>query len=262
MAARLRRALANAEFQLHYQPIFAADGPLAGVEALLRWHDPERGELVSPAEFIPVAEDTGLIESIGDWVIGAVCEQQVAWAARGHEPQISVNVSPRQLRRLDFIPRVREHLARTGAAIRRGSPSSSRRPRCTRTRAIPEPVLRALHDIGLQLALDDFGSGYSSLSRLREMPMETLKIDRAFLRQVPENREAAAIITAILALARALGRATVAEGVETEAQRAFLLEQRVPAPAGLPARPADAGGRGRGPDERGARRRLRGCAGG
>src|SRR5919107_6152774 len=115
MAARLRRALAGEEFQLHYQPIFSADGPLAGVEALLRWHDPERGGLVSPAEFIPVAEDTGLIESIGDWVIGAVCAQQVAWAARGLEPQISVNVSPRQLRRLDFVARVKAHLQESGA---------------------------------------------------------------------------------------------------------------------------------------------------
>ena len=91
-----------------------------------------------------------------------------------------------------------------------------------------EPILRELHDMGLQLALDDFGSGYSSLSRLREMPVHTLKIDRAFLREVPESREAAAIVTAILALARALGRSTVAEGVETEAQRAFLVEQQCP----------------------------------
>jgi diguanylate cyclase (GGDEF)-like protein/PAS domain S-box-containing protein len=227
IAARLRRALANAEFQLHYQPIFAADGRLAGVEALLRWHDPERGGLVSPSDFIPVAEDTGLIEPIGDWVIGAVCEQQVAWAARGHEPQISVNVSPRQLRRLDFIPRVREHLARSGADPARITVELTETAMHADA-GDPEPVLRALHDIGLQLALDDFGSGYSSLSRLREMPMDTLKIDRAFLRQVPENREAAAIITAILALARALGRATVAEGVETEAQRAFLIEQQCP----------------------------------
>jgi len=227
MAARLRRALANEEFQLHYQPIFAADGPLAGVEALLRWHDPERGGLVSPAEFIPVAEDTGLIESIGDWVIGAVCEQQVAWAGRGHEPQISVNVSPRQLRRLDFIPRVREHLARTGADPARITVELTETA-MHQDAGDPEPVLRALHDLGLQLALDDFGSGYSSLSRLREMPMQTLKIDRAFLRQVPENREAAAIVTAILSLARALGRSTVAEGVETEAQRDFLLEQECP----------------------------------
>ncbi len=227
LASRLRRALAAEEFQLHYQPIFAADGPLAGVEALLRWHDSERGDLVSPSEFIPVAEDTGLIESIGDWVIGAVCAQQVAWAARGLEPQISVNVSPRQLRRLDFIPRVRAHLAQTGANPARITVELTESA-MHQDAHDAEPVLRALHDMGLQLALDDFGAGYSSLSRLREMPVHTLKIDRAFLREVPQSREAAAIITAILALARALGRSTVAEGVETEAQRAFLAEQQCP----------------------------------
>ncbi|HYI19245.1 MAG TPA: EAL domain-containing protein, partial [Solirubrobacteraceae bacterium] len=227
MAARLRRALEGEEFQLHYQPIFSAHGPLVGVEALLRWHDPERGGLVSPSEFIPVAEDTGLIESIGDWVIGAVCAQQVAWAARGLEPEISVNVSPRQLRRLDFIPRVREHLARTGADPARITVELTESA-MHQDAHDAEPVLRELHELGLQLALDDFGSGYSSLSRLREMPVHTLKIDRAFLREVPESREAAAIITAILALARALGRSTVAEGVETEEQREFLVEQQCP----------------------------------
>ena len=109
-----------------------------------------------------------------------------------------------------------------------------------------EPILRELHELGLQLALDDFGSGYSSLSRLREMPMETLKIDRAFLREVPESREAAAIVTAILRLARALGRTAVAEGVETEEQRALPRRAGLPAAPGLPARPPDAGRRGRG----------------
>ena len=229
MAARLRRALADEEFQLHYQPIFAADGPLAGVEALLRWHDPERGGLVSPGEFIPVAEETGLIESIGDWVIGAVCAQQVAWAARGLEPQISVNVSPRQLRRLDFIPRVREHLARTGADPARITVELTESAMHAGRAATPEPMLRELHELGLQLALDDFGSGYSSLSRLREMPMDTLKIDRAFLREVPESREAAAIVTAILAprararpLRRRRGRR------DRGAARASSIEQQCP----------------------------------
>ena len=195
-------------------------GELVGVEALLRWHDPERGELVPPSEFIPVAEETGLIESIGDWVIGAVCAQQVAWAARGLTPQISVNVSPRQLRRVDFVARVREHLRASGADPARITIELTESA-MLQDHADAEPILRELHDLGLQLALDDFGAGYSSLSRLREMPMETLKIDRAFLREVPESREASAIVTAILRLARALGRTAVAEGVETEAQRAL-----------------------------------------
>jgi diguanylate cyclase (GGDEF)-like protein/PAS domain S-box-containing protein len=228
MAARLRRALSADEFELHYQPIFdTATRQLVALEALLRWFDPERGSLVSPSEFIPVAEETGLIESIGDWVFGAVCAQQVAWTARGLTPQISVNVSPRQLRRVDFLGRVREHLRATGAdpgrIIIELTESAMQQEHHD-----AEPVLRDLHDLGLRLALDDFGAGYSSLSRLREMPMDTLKIDRAFLREVPENGEAAAIVTAILSLARALGRYVVAEGVETEEQRRFLEQQQCP----------------------------------
>jgi EAL domain-containing protein (putative c-di-GMP-specific phosphodiesterase class I) len=228
MAARLRRALSGDEFQLHYQPIFdTAGGQLVSLEALLRWYDRERGALVPPGEFIPVAEETGLIESIGDWVIRAVCEQQVAWAARGLLPQISVNVSPRQLRRIDFIGRVTEHLRATGADPRRITIELTESA-MHQGHADAEPSLRRLHDLGLRLALDDFGAGGSSLARLREMPMDTLKIDRAFLREVPENGEAAAIVTAILSLARALGRYVVAEGVETEEQRRFLEEQRCP----------------------------------
>jgi diguanylate cyclase (GGDEF)-like protein/PAS domain S-box-containing protein len=235
LSTRLRRALARDEFLLHYQPIFdVGEGDhaqLVGVEALLRWNDPDRG-MVPPGAFIPLAEETGLIESIGDWVVGAVCEQQVDWAVRGLHPQISFNVSPRQLRRLDFTSRVAEHLARTGAdptkltvelteSATMEDPSSA------------EPILRALHRLGLRLALDDFGSGYSSLSRLRDMPVETLKIDRAFLREVPENREASAIVQAILRLSTALGRTAVAEGVETEAQRRFLADEGCPLAQGF-----------------------------
>jgi len=228
MAARMRRALSAGEFRLHYQPIFAVEsGAVGGVEALLRWHDPERGGLVPPGEFIPVAEETGLIESIGDWVVRAVCEQQVEWAARGLTPQIAFNVSPRQLRRLDFTARVAEHLRATGADPARLTVELTESATLQDT-GHAEPILRELHELGLQLALDDFGAGYSSLSRLREMPVGTLKIDRAFLRAVPESREASAIVTAILDLARALGRTAVAEGVETEAQLAFLSAQGCP----------------------------------
>jgi EAL domain-containing protein (putative c-di-GMP-specific phosphodiesterase class I) len=228
------------EFQLHYQPIFASAGELVGAEALLRWHDPERGALVAPSEFIPVAEETGLIESIGDWVIGAACAQQAAWAARGLDLQISVNVSPRQLRRLDFVGRVRSHLRESGADPGRITVELTESA-MLQDHADAEQILRELHELGIQLALDDFGAGYSSLSRLREMPMETLKIDRAFLREVPENGEASAIVTAILRLARALGRTAVAEGVETDAQRRFLEEQHCPLLQGfLLARPMPA----------------------
>jgi diguanylate cyclase (GGDEF)-like protein len=241
-STRLRRALAREEFLLHYQPIFdVARGELIGVEALLRWHDPERG-MVPPGEFIGLAEETGLIEAIGDWVVGAVCEQQVAWAERGLDPQISFNVSPRQLRRLDFADRVAEHLERTGAD------PSKLTAELTESATMEDPtesenILRALHALGLQLALDDFGSGYSSLSRLREMPVATVKIDRAFLREVPDNREASAFVTAILRLSNALGRVAVAEGVETEAQRRFLADEGCPLAQGfLLAKPLPAAG--------------------
>jgi diguanylate cyclase (GGDEF)-like protein/PAS domain S-box-containing protein len=242
LSTRLRRALERGELLMHYQPIFdVSGGGLVGVEALLRWQDPERG-MVPPGDFIPLAEETGLIESIGDWVIGAVCEQQVAWAARGLHPQISFNVSPRQLRRLDFTSRVAEHLARSGAEPARLTVELTESA-TMEDPASAEPILRELHDLGLRLALDDFGAGYSSLSRLRDMPVETLKIDRAFLRQVPGNREASAIVTAILQLARALGRTAVAEGVETEAQRRFLVDEGCPLAQGfLLARPMPAAG--------------------
>jgi diguanylate cyclase (GGDEF)-like protein len=236
-STRLRRALANSEFCLHYQPIFdVARGELIGVEALLRWEDPERG-MVPPGEFIPLAEETGLIEAIGDWVVGAVCEQQAAWAAKGLDPQISFNVSPRQLRRLDFADRVAEHIARSGANPMKLTAELTEST-TMEDPAESEAILRALHALGLQLALDDFGSGYSSLSRLREMPVATLKIDRAFMREVPENDEASAIVTSILRLSSALGRIAVAEGVETEEQRRFLADEGCPLAQGfLLARP-------------------------
>jgi diguanylate cyclase (GGDEF)-like protein len=224
LSTRIRRALVNGEFLLHYQPIFDLPaGNLIGVEALLRWHDPERG-MVPPGDFVPLAEETGIIEELGDWVVGAVCEQQVKWARRGFAPNISFNVSPRQLRRLDFAERVAFHLAGTGAdparmIVELTESSTMEDP------ATAEPILRELHRLGFKLALDDFGSGYSSLSRLRELPVETLKIDRAFLTEVPENREASAIVVAIIELSRALGRTAVAEGVETEEQRLFLVQQ-------------------------------------
>jgi diguanylate cyclase (GGDEF)-like protein len=231
-AAGLHRALERGELELHWQPIHALrTGALVALEALLRWNHPERG-LIPPAAFIPVAEQTGVIEALGDWVVASVCAQQVAWAARGLRPQLSFNVSPTQLRAADFTTRVAGHLRASGADASRltvelTESSTLEDP----TRA--EPLVRELHALGLRIALDDFGSGYSSLSRLRELPVSTLKIDRAFLRDVPERREAAAVVTAILQLARALGRTAVAEGVETEAQRAFLAEQGCPLAQGF-----------------------------
>jgi diguanylate cyclase (GGDEF)-like protein len=231
-AAGLHRALERGELELYWQPIYGlGTGALVGLEALVRWNHPERG-LIPPALFIPVAEQTGVIEALGDWVVGAVCTQQVEWAERGLHPLLSFNVSPTQLRAADFTTRVAEHLRSSGAdpgrlTVELTESSTLEDP------ARAEPLVRELHDLGLRIALDDFGSGYSSLSRLREMPVATLKIDRAFMRDVPERPEAAAVVTAILQLARALGRTAIAEGVETEAQRAFLAEQGCPLAQGF-----------------------------
>jgi EAL domain-containing protein (putative c-di-GMP-specific phosphodiesterase class I) len=224
---RLRRALAQDELRLHYQPIFGLrTGALVALEALLRWQDPDYG-MVPPGEFIPVAERSGLIDEVGDWVLDAVCARQAAWASRGLWPHVSFNVSPSQLRRGDFVARVRERVEGHGVDPKRltvelTESSTFEDP------ALAEGPLRELHAFGVRIALDDFGTGYSSLSRLRELPVTTLKIDRAFLRDVPERPEAAAMVVAILQLARALGRTAVAEGVETEAQRAFLAAEGCP----------------------------------
>jgi EAL domain-containing protein (putative c-di-GMP-specific phosphodiesterase class I) len=230
--ARLRRALGGDELRLHYQPIFALDsGELIALEALLRWEDPARG-MISPAEFIPVAEQTGLIDVLGDWVLEAVCAQQIEWTERGLLPHISFNVSPSQLRRGDFLERVRERISAPGVdpnrlTVELTESSTLEDP------ALAETVVRELDALGLKIALDDFGTGYSSLSRLRELPVTALKIDRSFMRDVPECPEAAAMVTAILQLARALGRTAVAEGVETEAQREFLTAAGCPLAQGF-----------------------------
>jgi EAL domain-containing protein (putative c-di-GMP-specific phosphodiesterase class I) len=157
-------------------------------------------------------------------VLEAVCAQQVEWTERGRLPHISFNVSPTQLRRGDFLDRVRERISAPGVdpgrlTVELTESSTLEDP------ALAESVIRELDGLGLRIALDDFGTGYSSLSRLRELPVTTLKIDRSFMRDVPDCPEAAAIVTAILQLARALGRTAVAEGVETEAQRAFLAAE-------------------------------------
>ena len=232
LEARLRRALRGDELRLHYQPIFSLrSGALVALEALLRWQDPDHG-LVSPAEFIPVAEQTGLIDALGDWVLAAVCAQQHTWAARGLEPHISFNVSPSQLRAGDFLARVSDQLGASGADASRLTVELTESS-TLEDPALAEEVVRGLDALGLRIALDDFGTGYSSLSRLRELPVSTLKIDRSFLRDVPERPEAAAVVTAILQLSRALGRTAVAEGVETAAQREFLTRSGCPLAQGF-----------------------------
>ena len=221
LTARMRRALARGEFELHYQPVWdVASGEAVAVEALLRWNDPERG-LVPPGDFIPAAEDCGLIEPIGDWVVDEVIAQAAAWRAQGLRPDIAFNVSPRQLRSSGFAERL---LARF-----EGVDASQFIAELTESAAMADPehtvpLLEQLSAAGLRLAIDDFGADFSSLARLRDLPVHELKIDRSFLRGVPSDERASSIVTAIVQLAQALELVAVAEGVEDADQLAFLSE--------------------------------------
>ncbi len=227
LSRRLRRAIAHSELALHYQPIvWTASGRMHSMEALLRWHDPDRG-LVSPDAFIPAAEEMGLLDPIGSWVIEALAAQVVEWQAQGLQPRVSFNVSPRELHRPDFAADLGERLRNAGAdptllTMELTESATLREPERI------GPLLRELRALGLQLAIDDFGAGWSSLSRLRSLPVQILKIDRSFLREIPENPEAGAIVRAIIALSDALGRTTVAEGVELPVQQHFLAAQGCP----------------------------------
>jgi diguanylate cyclase (GGDEF)-like protein/PAS domain S-box-containing protein len=231
MTSRLRKALDREELVLHWQPIVdPRDGALRKLEALVRWQDPFRG-LVMPDAFISFAEETGFVDRIGDWVVAAVRDQVLAWEAGGLKPpRVTVNVSPRQLRRPDFGARLLGLVMPGGV----GPDLASRLTvEITESAAMADPlrtdpVLTELVAAGIEVAVDDFGAGYSSLSRLRTMPVQVLKIDRTFLQAVPHDAQATAIVTAIIELARALGMEAVAEGVENEDQRAFLVERGCP----------------------------------
>jgi diguanylate cyclase (GGDEF)-like protein len=222
LAARMRRALEREEFELHYQPVFSLKGEpqIRGIEALIRWNDPVRG-LVSPAEFIPVAEHTGVIDSIGEWVMEEVLRQGREWIDGGLSPALGFNVSPRQLRGPRFHERLMDAIARhsiePGRVVVELTESAWMGDD---GRALP--VLHALRESGLQLALDDFGAGYSSLARLRALPVDIIKIDRGFLEGIPGDPEACGVVAAILQLATACRCDVVAEGIETAEQLEFM----------------------------------------
>jgi diguanylate cyclase (GGDEF)-like protein/PAS domain S-box-containing protein len=227
LSRRLRRAIARGELALHYQPIvWTASGRLHSMEALLRWQDPDRG-LVHPDRFIPAAEEMGLLDPIGAWVIEALAAQIGEWQAQGMEPRVSFNVSPRELLRPDFAGELGERLRVAGVD------PSLLTMELTESATLREPerigpLLRELRSLGLQLAIDDFGAGWSSLSRLRLLPVQMLKIDRSFLRAIPDDPESGAIVRAVIALSDALGMTTVAEGVEQPVQQHFLAAQGCP----------------------------------
>jgi diguanylate cyclase (GGDEF)-like protein len=221
----LRGALARHEFVLHYQPkVNLETGAIVGAEALIRWTHPDRG-LVSPRQFVPVAEECGLVVPIGQWVLREACRQARAWQDAGLQPvPVAVNISALQFRSKDFLPDLLAILAET-----RLDPRSLE---LELTEGIlmqhidsTVAVLQALKDLGVKVAIDDFGTGYSSLSYLNQFPIEVLKIDQSFVREITADREDAPIVTAVISLGKSLKLRVIAEGVETPEQLAFLQAQ-------------------------------------
>jgi diguanylate cyclase (GGDEF)-like protein/PAS domain S-box-containing protein len=220
----LRRAIRRDELRVHYQPIVDAHrGRIASHEALVRWQHPERG-LVHPAEFIQLAEETGIILKIGEWVLREACRWSTFIGARGHDGgdiQVAVNLSARQFNDPQLPKMVARALKETGLPPRLLELEITESTAMQQT-DITLRTLKKLKQLGVSIAIDDFGTGYSSLSYLRRFPVDKIKIDRSFVAEVPADRDQGAIVAAIVALAHALQIRVVAEGVETEAQRAFL----------------------------------------
>jgi len=225
---------------LHYQPkVELATGCVYGAEALLRWQHPERG-LVSPADFIPIAEESGLIVPMGEWVLLEARRQNAAWAAQGlPQVKIAVNVSPRQFHQGELAQTVKSAIAATGSA-------EHLQLELTESSIMHDPesavrVLKELKALGVKLSIDDFGTGYSSLSYLNQLPLDELKIDRSFLAAIRTPDDPVALVDAIIAMAHSLGLKVVAEGVETQVQfdylrrrnceeaQGFLISKPVPA---------------------------------
>jgi EAL domain-containing protein (putative c-di-GMP-specific phosphodiesterase class I) len=219
----MRQALAGQRFRLAYQPqVDLASGRVVGAEALIRWRDPDLGE-VPPGQFIPVAEDTGFIVAIGDWVLAQAVRQAAHWRASGVDMTVAVNVSALQFQQADFVERVAAVLAAEGLP---GHLLELELTESILVRDADEALQRltALSRLGVHLSIDDFGTGYSSLSYLKRFPIERLKIDRSFVRGLPADDSDVGIVRAIVQMARALNLDVVAEGVETEPQRRFLMD--------------------------------------
>ncbi len=225
LESELREGLRCQQFVLCYQPQVDDDGRLTGAEALLRWQHPQRG-IVSPLEFIPLAEETGLILPLGLWVLETACDQLAQWGRRAQTAHLSlaVNVSTSQLHQVDFVDQVVATLGRTGAMAQR------LKLELTESLLVSDientiAKMNALKTHGVGFSLDDFGTGYSSLSNLKRLPLEQLKIDRAFVNDILVDANDAAIARTVIALAQSMGLEVMAEGVETEPQRQMLADQ-------------------------------------
>jgi diguanylate cyclase (GGDEF)-like protein/PAS domain S-box-containing protein len=223
---KLRQAIGTEQISLHYQPkLRTHDLALIGMEALLRWEHPELGK-ISPAEFIPIAEETGLIIPLGSWVLREACRQVVAWSNQGITDLVcAVNISAAQFRDGGFPNYVADTLRDTGA------PASLIQLELTESLVMQDEklglaILNQLKALGLSLAIDDFGTGYSSLSYLKRLPVDTVKIDQSFVRELAEHNDDAAIVEAVVLLAHSLGLKVVAEGVEQKSQLDFLRTRR------------------------------------
>ncbi len=221
----LRRAIERGEIQVHYQPrVDMGSGQPTGFEALARWHHAELG-MIPPGEFVPIAEESGLIAALGDLVLRRACVQARLWAESGMGNfRVSVNLSPLQFKNQSIFETVQRILAETGL-----SPGflelEITESTLIENEEMATEALRALKGIGISVSLDDFGTGYSSLSYLKRFPVDTVKIDRSFVRDIPNDADDAAIVAAIISMAQALNLQIVAEGVETEEQRAFLSDR-------------------------------------
>jgi predicted signal transduction protein with EAL and GGDEF domain len=214
----LRRAFANGEFELHYQPLVGISADrISGFESLLRWRNPEMG-MISPAEFIPVAEDIGLIVPLGEWVLREACAEAMNWP---EDIKVAVNLSPAQFRSRNLVQAVVSALAHSGLSPRRLELEITESVFLAETEA-NLAILHQLRELGVSISLDDFGTGYSSLSYLRSFPFDKIKIDRSFVQGIAERTDCVAIVRAISGLGRSLNITTTAEGVETVDQLDWL----------------------------------------
>jgi EAL domain-containing protein (putative c-di-GMP-specific phosphodiesterase class I) len=222
LEAKLRRGLERDEFRLHYQPLVdLRTGQVTGLEALIRWQEPELG-MVSPIRFIPVAEDTGLILPIGEWVLRTACAQNKAWQGQGlAHVRVAVNLSAHQFRQKDLARQIQGILFASGLEPKYLEVELTESMLMQNVEQAIDTMLE-LRGLGVHISLDDFGTGYSSLSYLKRFPIDTVKVDKSFVREITVDADSAAIADAIIAMGHSLRLTVLAEGVETEEQLAFL----------------------------------------